>query len=701
MKFKKTLYGITAAAVALSSLSATAVTPIAEDVQISGEGTSETTTSEPTYIERDGIRYEVKGDSLSVSKLLDETMTEINIPAEIDGKPVAAIGEAAFRQCDKLESIDIPGSVKSIGNSAFAECSNLASVKIADGVGSIGKYAFQYCVKLESIDIPDSVYSIGSGTFSGCSSLTAVKLSNGIQSIESNMFYRCQNLTSINIPYGIESIGEDAFQLCGKLESIDIPDSIVTIGRHAFSMCESLTSFTFPKGVKAIESNVLYGCTDLTDITIEGNNIMIGKRAFDDCTNLSNVKINGSIYTIGDSAFAGCVNLRELTIPNGAFSIGAYSFEDSGLNTVTIPKSVEIIDKTAFSGKRIYQNGVLMYYESPKIETIIYGGTEEQWNRLLESSEWDGGFTIYNPESNKNEYVLGSYKIEFNKEISNDSPTNALEAPTNFRTDIDVQTATICWDEVEGATGYIVMYHSENYGWIARKVPTNSITINNLAANWSPTGYKSPIYYYKVAAINDNSISTFASQDESGNRLQFSVLHPEHDRYTTSQWLSPVREITDLDNLYGFNVDTSDDISSDASDETSTPETSEPEDVSSTPSVPTPPSTSSITSDSEIIPDMSNSEITPDTSNPNDTNSEISSVPNTASRPTSNSEEEIGTSKPMDGQPTNNDDINSLNSNTPESGSTGNPSTGTTMALVPIVLASSAVVAATIKRKKK
>ncbi len=354
-----------------------------------------------------------------------------------------------------------------------------------------------------------------------------------------------------------------------------------------------------------------------------------------------------------------------------------------------------------------------MYYESPKIETIIYGGTEEQWDRLLESSEWDGGFTIYNPESNKNEYVPDSYKIEFNKEISDDSPTTVLEAPTNFRTDIDVQTATICWDEVEGATGYIVMYHSENYGWIARKVPTNSITINNLAADWSPTGYKSPIYYYKVAAINDNSISAFASQDESGNRLQFSVLHPEHDRYTTSQWLSSVREITDLDNLYGFNVDTSDetpdntpeDTSSDTSeytsDETSIPDSSEPEDVSSTPSVPTPPSTSSITSDSEIIPDMSNSEITPDTSNPNDTNSEISSVPNTASRPTSNSEEEIGASKPMDGQPTNNDDINSLNSNTPESGSTGNPSTGTTMALVPIVLASGAVVAATIKRKKK
>lgn len=717
MKFKKTLYGITAATVALSSFSATTVTPIAEDVQISGEGTSEVTPAEPTYIECDGIRYEVKGDSLSVSKLLDETLTEINIPAEIDGKPVTAIGNAAFGReisavnyshytfDSKLEKITIPESVKSIGDYAFCGCVQLTSITIPDGVGTIGRAAFCACEKLESIDIPDSVYSIGMEAFIH-SGLTEVTIPDGIKSIEMYTFYHCDNLTSVKISDGVESIGAYAFLFCSKLESVNIPDSVVTIGSSAFNYCGSLTSFTFPKNVKTIEQGVIQECANLTDVTIEGSNVVIGKNAFSNCKSLSNVKINGSVYLIGDSAFSYCTNLSELTIPNGIFSIGDEVFLGSSLTTVTIPESVRFIGKNLFDGTHGYNptEGAVIT-RLPKIEKIVYGGTEEQWNELLEEGDWDGSVLTYNEESQKKERVFDTYTVQFNSDVPDNRTTDPeLKVPTNVNWSRgDNRSVTIKWDEVEGATGYVFMYHSATYGWIAKKVSTNSITLSYLAAasrdGAGITGADK--YYFKVAAINGDLIGEIASRSESGNPFRFEAYDPRlWASYSGTN--SPIGEYPpDLDDLYTFKVDTSDetpddtseDTSSDTSeytsDETSIPDSSEPEEVSSTPSTPTPPLTSS------------DSEINPDTSNPNDTNSEISSVPNTNSRPTSKPEEETGTYKPSDRQPANDDDINSLNSNTPESGSTSNPSTGATLALVPIVLASGAVVAATIKRKKK
>lgn len=39
----------------------------------------------------------------------------VEIPSEIDGKPVTSIGWSAFQNCTSLTTITIPGSVKSVG----------------------------------------------------------------------------------------------------------------------------------------------------------------------------------------------------------------------------------------------------------------------------------------------------------------------------------------------------------------------------------------------------------------------------------------------------------------------------------------------------------------------------------------------------------------------------------------------------------
>ena len=67
------------------------------------------------------------------------TATDVVIPAQINGKPVVAIGEEAFADND-LTSVTIPNSVTSIGERAFYD-NQLTSITIEANV-SLGWYSF-------------------------------------------------------------------------------------------------------------------------------------------------------------------------------------------------------------------------------------------------------------------------------------------------------------------------------------------------------------------------------------------------------------------------------------------------------------------------------------------------------------------------------------------------------------------------------
>ncbi|MCL2262336.1 MAG: InlB B-repeat-containing protein [Defluviitaleaceae bacterium] len=66
----------------------------------------------------------------------------LDIPSELFGLPVVAIGESAFADNTTIEYLSIPGSVETIGSRAFASIPTLRSVVIHEGVKFIGDRAF-------------------------------------------------------------------------------------------------------------------------------------------------------------------------------------------------------------------------------------------------------------------------------------------------------------------------------------------------------------------------------------------------------------------------------------------------------------------------------------------------------------------------------------------------------------------------------
>lgn len=166
MRFwKKVLASVTVGVLCVSGVGLSGV----ESVQESVGTVLSASAYDGTY---EGLHYNVTDTGeIEIAKCNKDAATVVNIPTEIDGKPVTSIGKHAFSGFS-LTEITIPDSVASIGEYAFYGCTSLTEITIPDSVTSIGGYAFKGCTSLTEITIPNSVVDIGESAFENCTNLT-------------------------------------------------------------------------------------------------------------------------------------------------------------------------------------------------------------------------------------------------------------------------------------------------------------------------------------------------------------------------------------------------------------------------------------------------------------------------------------------------------------------------------------------------
>lgn len=89
------------------------------------------------------------------------------------------IGDRAFTNCDRLQSIALPPNLESLGTCSFFDCDLLEEVEILEGLVMIGEGAFETC-DLEAVDLPPGLTAIEGLSFSGCAFTIPANAPRGI-----------------------------------------------------------------------------------------------------------------------------------------------------------------------------------------------------------------------------------------------------------------------------------------------------------------------------------------------------------------------------------------------------------------------------------------------------------------------------------------------------------------------------------------
>ena len=172
-----------------------------EDAEIEFERATE----EDADITLNGI-YLSSGDEGYVVIGYEDGISSLVIPESIDGVPVVAIGERAFRDCSSLNGdVVLPKSIVAIEKEAFMNADGLnGRIYFPQSLKVISDRAFYGCQSLQGdLIIPDSVETIGDEAFSYCVEIgSAVYGGRGLKSVGRDVF-TYSGVTKCHLPLPI------------------------------------------------------------------------------------------------------------------------------------------------------------------------------------------------------------------------------------------------------------------------------------------------------------------------------------------------------------------------------------------------------------------------------------------------------------------------------------------------------------------
>lgn len=212
--------------------------------------------------------------------------------------------------------------------------------------------------------------------------------------------------------YTVTDYTGEAMQIVIPAEYEGLPVTAIQgeYGTGALSRTD-ITSVVIPDSVEVIGQNSFYGCDYLEEVVISENSNLkeIGNNAFSGCNALESMYIPAGMVTLGNAAFNNCSGLNRFVVAEGN---AVYRAENGhlieratntlirGVNNAVVPESVEVIGQAAFRRA----NGITQLYipatvteignyfiADSTITTVLYAGTEVQWNAIQKTDMWNYG----------------------------------------------------------------------------------------------------------------------------------------------------------------------------------------------------------------------------------------------------------------------------------------------------------------------
>lgn len=193
---------------------------------------------------------------------------KVVIPATYGGVPVTNIAENAFKDCAGLTSVVMSDNIRYIGKLAFYKCPSLKSVYCSD-MAELAENIFSECESLEQVHLPETLKKMPVRTFYMCYSLQEITLPEGLEEMSNSSFLHCTALRELNVPASVTSIKAPVILGCSGLEKLTVEEGnpvyrsegncILTIdGEEVIAGCEASE---IPQGTKRIGEKAFYSTT--------------------------------------------------------------------------------------------------------------------------------------------------------------------------------------------------------------------------------------------------------------------------------------------------------------------------------------------------------------------------------------------------------------------------------------------------------
>ncbi len=261
-----------------------------------------------------------------------------------------------------LVNLTVGGQGTDVNPSAFKEFKNLTNVTFKNGVRSIGNEAFRQCPKLETVTMT-SVARICQYAFYADSAITTLTLGPSVKYIDDYAFGEIKRISSLTLPASVDSVHVRAFVGMKGVTTLTIADTGSPLqffgigagfyGSSAFSHLTALESAYVGRNLLPTPNDTRFSTpffgAYMKRLTVGGQVTTLGTDEFRDCEQLEQLQLGSNVTSIGDYAFYNNKSLRGASIPGKVTRIGSYAFNgDSAMTTLTLGSGLKYISDYAF-----------------------------------------------------------------------------------------------------------------------------------------------------------------------------------------------------------------------------------------------------------------------------------------------------------------------------------------------------------------
>ena len=176
----------------------------------------------------------------------------------------------------------------------------------------------------------------------------------------------------------------------------------------------------FPSTIQGLP---VKGIINITNVYAKSVVIPEGVEAIELCPrDATSVTLPSTLKGIGDNTFEDVTNLKEINLPEGLLWIGCSAFSESGLTSVTLPKSLRVI---GYSGSN-YDSGAFYYCDSLE-EINIPDGIELSGQYMWNKGDEEPLSVCFSGEKIKSSLALQKLLKEHKIKFMGNSETDKLE----------------------------------------------------------------------------------------------------------------------------------------------------------------------------------------------------------------------------------------------------------------------------------